>query len=129
WTKRDLALPSTITTRTIGLAQDIVRAAGATTRYDKAKAIEHWLRSHIKYNESIALPPNNQDPVDWVLFDKKEGYCTYYASAMIVMLRILDIPARMAAGFAQGDNTPGTALYTVRERDAHTWVEVYFPKA
>ncbi|HVO44394.1 MAG TPA: transglutaminase domain-containing protein, partial [Aggregatilineales bacterium] len=129
WIQRDLDLPNTVTNRTRGRAQDILRAANAVTRYEKARAIEIWLRSNIKYSESISLPPQNQDPVDWLLFDKKEGYCTYYASAMVVMLRTVGVPARIAAGFAQGQNEPGTQVYTVRERDAHTWVEVYFPKA
>ena len=62
-----------------------------------------------------------------MLFDRQEGYCTYYATAMIVMLRHLGIPARMAAGFSQGDFDAGLGQYVVREEDAHTWVEAYFP--
>jgi hypothetical protein len=130
WVKAlSLQLPSSITMRTRQLAQEIVRQAGATTNYDKSKAVERWLRANIKYNETLPNPPNNRDLVDWVLFDQKQGYCTYYASAMIVMLRTLGIPARMAAGFAQGQYDQGTDAYVVRERDAHTWVEVYFPQA
>ncbi|MBK8034101.1 MAG: transglutaminase domain-containing protein [Chloroflexi bacterium] len=49
------------------------------------------------------MPPANRDAVDWVLFDLRRGYCNYYASAMVVMLRTMGIPARMAAGFAQGE--------------------------
>lgn len=113
--------------RVLTLAQQIVNDAGATNPYDKAKAIERWLRRNVAYNEAISAPPPNVDPVEWVLFDVREGYCTYYATSMIVMLRGLGIPARMAAGFSQGDFDPTTNLYTVRERDAHTWVEVYFP--
>lgn len=113
--------------RVLSLAQQIVNDAGATNPYDKAKAIETWLRTNITYNESISAPPPNVDPVEWVLFDVREGYCTYYATSMIVMLRGLGIPARMAAGFSEGDFDPATGQYIVRERDAHTWVEVYFP--
>ncbi len=116
-----------VTQRTIALAQQVVVEAGAITPYDQAKAIEQYLRGAILYNESIPTPPSNQDPVDWVLFDYKEGYCNYYASAMIVMLRSLGIPARMAAGFAQGNFDATQNAYVVTERDAHTWVEVYFP--
>ncbi|PJF27485.1 MAG: hypothetical protein CUN53_03850, partial [Phototrophicales bacterium] len=115
------------TSRTIQLANQIVRDARAETPYDKAKAVENWLRQNIRYNEAIPQPPLNQDPVDWVLFVEREGYCNYYASAMVVMLRSLGIPARMAAGFAQGEWDPLQDGYIVRERDAHTWVEVYFP--
>jgi transglutaminase-like putative cysteine protease len=113
--------------QTIQLAREIVTEAGATTPYDQARAIESWLRANITYNESIPQPPTDRDPVEWVLFDIREGYCNYYASAMVVMLRSLGIPSRMAAGFAQGEWDTAENAYLVRERDAHTWVEVYFP--
>jgi transglutaminase-like putative cysteine protease len=119
-------LPSA-TARTIQLATQIVAEANAQTPYDKAKAIETWLRQNIVYNESIPEPPAGQDPIDWVVFDYKQGYCNYYASAMIVMLRSMGIPARMAAGFAQGTWNEQEQAFLVQERDAHTWVEVYFP--
>lgn len=116
-----------ITQRTIDLAQQIVDEADVTNPYDKAKAIESWLRANIAYNESIPRPPEGREPVDWLLFDLREGYCNYYASAMIVMLRSQGIPARMAAGFAQGNYDTAEGAYVVTERDAHTWVEAYFP--
>lgn len=116
-----------VTQRTIDLARQIVSQAGAVTPYDQAKAIETWLRTNIEYNEIIPEPPVGVDPVDWVLFDYREGYCNYYASAMVVMLRSLNIPARMAAGFAQGNWNAEENAFVVRERDTHTWVEVYFP--
>lgn len=120
-----LYVPPSVTGRTLQLASQIVNDAGAFTPYDKAKAIETWLRNNIIYNENIPQPPAGQDPIDWVLFDYREGYCNYYASAMIMMLRAQGVPARMGAGFAQGE-WDGQA-FIVRERDAHTWVEVYFP--
>ncbi|NWF70748.1 MAG: transglutaminase domain-containing protein [Chloroflexi bacterium] len=119
-----------VTDATRQLARQIVAEANASTPYDQAKAIERWLRRNITYNETIPQPPLGRDPVDWLLFDPqqgRQGYCNYYASAMIVMLRALGIPARMAAGFAQGDWEPLEQRYVVEERDAHTWVEVYFP--
>lgn len=116
-----------VTERTRQLARQIVTDAVATNPYDQARAIESWLRANIVYNEAIPAPPINQDPVDWLLFTYGEGYCNYYASAMIVMLRSLGIPARMAAGFAQGTWDPAQNAYVVTERDAHTWVEVFFP--
>ena len=85
------------------------------------------MRTYIIYNESIPSPPVGRDPIDWVLFDHRQGYCNYYASAMIVMLRSLGIPARMAAGFAEGTYDAAQGAYMVTERDAHTWVEAYFP--
>lgn len=116
-----------INPRIAALAQQIVVEAGATTPYDQAKALERWLRTNITYNEKISTPPPNVDVIEWFLFEIGEGYCTYYATSMVLMARSLGIPARMAAGFAEGDVDPVTGQYVVRERDAHTWVEVYFP--
>ncbi|MCY3864047.1 MAG: transglutaminaseTgpA domain-containing protein [Chloroflexi bacterium] len=113
--------------RVLNLALQIVNEAAASHPYDRAKAIERWLRDNIAYNESISAPPPAVDTVEWVLFDAREGYCTYYATAMIVMLRHLGIPARLAAGFSQGNYDSELEQYVVREREAHTWVEVYFP--
>ncbi len=113
--------------RVLQLARDIVTEAGATNPYDQAKAIETWLRENITYDETITAPPPNVDPIDWTLFESRRGYCTYYATSMIVMLRSLGIPSRMAAGFSQGEYDASTGQYVVQERDAHTWVEVFFP--
>lgn len=109
------------------LAVEIVTAAGAQTPYDRAYAIETWLRTYIQYNESIPTPPRGRDPMEWFLFETREGYCNYYATSMILMLRAQGIPARLAAGFAMGAWDQERGAYLVRERDAHTWVEVYFP--
>ncbi|MBN8594059.1 MAG: DUF4129 domain-containing protein [Anaerolineae bacterium] len=122
-----LQVPPSISERTVQLARQIVSDAGASTPYDQARAIEAWLRANIIYNESIPQPPPAVEPVEWLLFDFGQGYCNYYASAMSMMLRVLGVPARMAAGFAQGDLDPVRQEYIVEERDAHTWVEVYFP--
>lgn len=121
------ATSGVVSPRVVQLARDIVNEAGAVTNYDKAKAIERWLRRNITYNQTIPNPPVGLDPVEWFLFDLKQGYCNYYATSMIVMLRSQGIAARMAAGFSQGEYDPATGQYIVREADAHTWVEVYFP--
>jgi hypothetical protein len=122
-----LSYSPSVTERTVQQARQIVNEAGAVTPYEQARAIEGWLRQNITYNETIPQPPTDRDPVDWVLFELREGYCNYYASAMVVMLRSLGIPARMAAGFAQGEWDANEQAFVVRERDAHTWVEVFFP--
>lgn len=119
--------PNVISEQVKALAQQIVDEAGAQTPYDRAKAIESWLRRNITYNEKIPTPPPGRDPVDWFLFEIQEGYCNYYATAMITMLRAQGIPSRMAAGFAQGEYDAAQDAFIVRERDAHTWVEAYFP--
>lgn len=126
--ERYTQLPDGIPQRVLDLAKDIT--ANKPTAYDKAKAIETYLRKNITYNEGIPLPPANRDKVDYILFDLKQAYCDYYATSMIVMLRSLGVPARLAAGYAQGqteilDNQE--TAYLVKNKDAHSWVEVFFP--
>jgi len=126
---RYLNLPATVPQRVRDLAEQIVTEAGAVTPYDQAKAIEAHLRdqARYKYNTSIPLPPSGMDRVEWFLFQGKEGYCEYYASAMIVMLRHLGIPSRLAGGYAPGTYDEATQSWIVRESAAHAWPEVYFP--
>lgn len=127
WVRNPNMSTAGVNGRVASLAQQIVETVGATNPYDQAKAIETYLRREIAYNETIPAPPAGVDPIEWFLFVQREGYCTYYATSMVTMLRSLGIPARMAAGFSQGEFDPLTNQYIVRERDAHTWVEVYFP--
>lgn len=123
-----LQLPDTLPQRVKDLAQKIVTEAKATTPYDQASALESWLRTNIKYNDQIPAPAQGQDGVDYVLFVTQQGYCDYYASAMAVMARSLGIPARIATGFAQGTYDKQRGVYQVYQNNAHTWVEIYFPK-
>ena len=120
-----LQIPDSSSQRTLDLAAQLT--APYNNPYDKAEAVEKWLRQNIAYDESIAGPPPQSDAVDWVLFEEQAGYCSYYASSMVVLLRSQGIPARVAAGFAQGDYNPLSGAYRVLESDAHTWVEVFFP--
>lgn len=124
-TARYLQLPGSITERTRQLAQEL--AAGYDNPYDRTVAIERYLRAEITYNEKIAAPPPGVDKVDYILFTGKEAYCDYYASSMIVMLRSLGIPARLAAGYARGTFNSELNAFHVVNADAHSWVEVYFP--
>lgn len=128
WIKsRYLQLPPGIPPRVFDLAQKIT--ANAPSAYDKATAVETYLRENITYNAAISAPPANREKVDYVLFESKEGYCDYYASAMVVMLRSQGVPARLAAGYAGGEwqNTAdGRQIRQVQNKDAHSWVEVFF---
>ncbi len=123
-----LQLPADVTERTRALAQQIVRQAGATSPYDQAEAVTTWLRQNIVYDQGIDAPPADVEPVDYLLFTLRRGYCNYYATAEVVMLRSLGIPARLAAGMAQGDFDPQTRTFHVLEQNAHAWPEVYFPR-
>jgi len=120
-----LQLPDTITGRTRQLAADLT--APYDNPYDAARAIETYLRTNMAYNSQIPPPPLGADPVDYFLFESRQGYCNYYASAMVILLRAQGIPARLAVGFAQGRLDPAANAYRVIESDAHAWVEVYFP--
>jgi transglutaminase-like putative cysteine protease len=121
-----LQLPETVTPRTLALARQIVLQAGATDPYDQARAIQEYLR-RLTYDEGRVAPPEGRDWVDYFLFTAQRGYCDDFASAMIVLLRSLDIPARLAQGYAGGSLDPQTNVYVVRESIGHSWPEVYFP--
>jgi len=91
-------------------------------------ALTRYLRANIEYSETITeTRPAEQDPLDWFLFDTQVGFCNYYASSEVMLLRSLGIPARLAVGFAEGEHQGGTTTYLVLERNAHAWPEVYFP--
>jgi hypothetical protein len=125
-TERYLELPDSITPRTRQLAEDI--AGDRENPYDKVAAVTRYLRDNIRYSETITSTPSpDQEPLDWFLFDLKIGFCNYYASSEVVLLRSLGIPARLAVGFSAGEHQLGTTTYLVYERNAHAWPEVYFP--
>ena len=119
-----LQLPPRVNRRVSELAQQI--AAGAVTDFDKASAIESYLRTHYGYSLQMATTPP-PDPLVYFLFERKQGHCEYFASAMAVMLRTLGIPARIVNGFHGGEYNDLTGNYIVRGRDAHSWVEAYIP--
>jgi transglutaminase-like putative cysteine protease len=118
-----LQLPDDLPARVRNLAKNITDQYG--NPYDKASAIERYVRAKIKYNEKVSAPPANRDGVDYTLFDRTEGYCNYYASAFVVLARAVGIPARVAAGYTLGEYEGGT--FHIVEADAHSWAEVYFP--
>jgi transglutaminase-like putative cysteine protease len=94
--------------------------------YDKAAAIELYLKTH--YGYTLALPQTAEtDPVASFLFVRKKGHCEYFASSMAVMLRTLGIPTRVVNGFRSDEFNDLTGSYVVRAKDAHAWVETYFP--
>ncbi len=121
---RYVQLPEAFPARVVDLAYTLT--VSETTAYGKAKAIESYLRT-IPYNDNIAAPPADRDPIEYFLFDIRTGYCDYYATAMAMMMRSLGIPARTASGYAEGTLDEESFAYFISERDAHTWVEIFFP--
>lgn len=101
--------------------------AGAPSNYDKVRALEDWMGAHTKYTLDIPPLPKGRDAVDQFLFVDQRGFCEQIGTSLVVMLRSLGIPARLAVGYATGERNPFTGLYEVRAKDAHAWAEVYFP--
>ena len=101
--------------------------SSATNNYDRAAAIQNYLRSNFRYTlDPSAIEP--KDPIVSFLFKSRSGFCEYFAASMAVMLRTLNIPSRLVNGFQTGSYNRVGKDFVVRARDAHSWVEVYFPK-
>jgi transglutaminase-like putative cysteine protease len=131
------ALPSTsqglqyldyaaLSTQARSLATSVV-AGHTSTEYDEVIALTTYLQTNYRYSQEVGHVPAGRDPVDWFLFDVKIGYCEQFATAEALMLRSLNIPARLATGYSTGDYDPVLDQSIVREHDAHAWVEVWFP--
>ena len=124
--ERYLELPRTFDTGIASLAWLVVDEAGARNRYDAALALEAHLRE--QYGYSLEMKAGGPDPLSDFLFRVREGHCEYFATAMAVMLRTQGIAARVVNGFLSGEYNETADVYTVRQRNAHSWVEVYFPE-
>ena len=124
-TEKYLQMPEDFSPRVHELAMQITE--GAQTPYEQTTLITQYLRQQIEYSATVQKAPNGTDPLEWILFQYKKGYCVYYASTEVLMLRSLGIPARIAVGFAQGEYSAESNRYIVRKLDAHAWPEVYFP--
>ncbi|GAA3407624.1 DUF3488 and DUF4129 domain-containing transglutaminase family protein [Paenibacillus hodogayensis] len=136
-----LFLPETLPNRVKELAVQVT--ASGTNMYDKVKLLERYMSTTFSYTNTPDLSKGkSRDFVDRFLFEIKEGYCDYYSTSMAVMARSLGIPARWVKGYTPGAsammeemmnfpeemlNPDGSGDYTVRNSDAHSWVEIYFP--
>lgn len=95
--------------------------------YDKSLAITNYLRNNITYNEQIPEPPLESDLIEWFLFEHQEGFCNYYATSQVLMLRSVGIPARIVFGYAQGEpQNEQETEFIVRKEQSHAWPEVFF---
>ncbi|MFT3773883.1 MAG: transglutaminaseTgpA domain-containing protein [Minicystis sp.] len=119
---RYLTLPLDLPPRIKKLAEDWTR--GTSTSLEKAKAIEHHLRTEYRYD--LGSPAGRaKQPLDDFLFESRRGHCEFYSTAMAVMLRTVGVPTRNVTGFIGGSYNRFGRFYAVRQGDAHSWVEVY----
>ena len=123
-TEQYLELPASLPQPVADQAMELAR--DATNPYDRARAIEEYLRT-FSYGVPTSFPAFDDDRVDHFLFDSKTGHSDHFSSAMTVMLRAVDIPARLVAGFGPGVPDPERPSFTIRESDQHSWTEAYFP--
>ncbi len=121
-----LQLPENLPQRVKDLSASLV--ASSDNNYDKARAIEQYLASNFPYNLDVRSTPRNRDFIDYFLFDQKEGYCSYFASAMAILARCAGLPSRYVEGYMlppepikDKNNT-----FVVTNMQAHAWVEIYF---
>jgi len=124
WLDRYLQLPEDLPPEVRVLAEEISKSMD--NPYDIARAITRHLRINIEYTRVMPPVPPNADPIAWFLFEEKRGFCNYYATAEVLMLRAVGIPARIAVGYAEGEQDPLNDSFTIRKRDSHAWPEVYF---
>jgi|GEM_PF-3431170 len=126
-----LQLPETFPFRIIATSYNLARYQDD---YYNALAIERYLVENYTYNPDMPQTPDDRDFVDYFLYEQREGYCTYFASAMVIMCRTVGLPARYVDGFAPSStkeltNDAGTFRYDntffYTDESAHAWVEVW----
>jgi transglutaminase-like putative cysteine protease len=118
-----LDLPGDLDPRIRALAQEWT--AGKSDPYTRVKAIERELLGGYRY--TTRLPGDVADPLAHFLFERKEGHCEFFSTALAVLSRAVGVPARNATGFYGGRLIAGGGYYLVRAGDAHSWTEAYFP--
>lgn len=121
-----LQIPTNLSPRVLSTAKQWTQ--GATNAYAAMKMLETHLSDPTQFTYSVSNPPipNNIDVVSWLL-QTHRGYCTYYATAMTMMARLLGVPARIVSGFSYGHQNAQRKLWVVNGADAHSWVQIYFP--
>jgi transglutaminase-like putative cysteine protease len=122
---RYLTVPSSVPERVLSLAEELTRFE--TNPYDKAVTLEQYLRT-FTYTLDLPERPEDVDIVDYFLFEIQQGYCDYYASAMVIMARHLGLPSRLVVGYLVSTYDEEEEHFVVTADQAHSWVEIYFPE-
>ena len=116
-----LQLPPEITDRTRQLSQDITRDVDSP--YQKAQAIESYLKNNYQYDFAAKPAPDGQEPNDWFLFQEKKGVCTNFNSAFVALARSVGLPSRLVGGYVI---KPDVKAQTVYADQSHALSEVEF---
>lgn len=96
--------------------------------YDRVMALRRYLAANCVYDlEAPPVPLEVPDAVTHFIFTSRRGYCDIFASSLAIMARSVGVPARIATGFMPGEYDSQTGEYVVRDKDRHSWTEVYFP--
>ena len=111
--------------RILRLARQVTE--GSADLYESMARIENYLQTEYDYTLDLRPYRTSRSKLMDFLFERREGHCEFFASAMVIMARSLGIPARLVNGFQLGHYNPIGGFFTVRAADAHSWVEVYFP--
>lgn len=122
--QRYLQLPNKMDPQIAALADQVT--TNSNNRYDKAKAVENYLQTQFGY--TLDMKAKGDEPLADFLFNVREGHCEYFATAMAVMLRTQGIATRIVNGFQQGEYNDTAEVFVIRQKDAHSWVEVFFPQ-
>ncbi|NLO06140.1 MAG: transglutaminase domain-containing protein [candidate division WS1 bacterium] len=121
-----LQVPEDLPERVRALAREIAAEAGNDPT-QIAIAMEGHLRLEYEYDLEAPPVPDKQDFIDHFLFGSRRGWCNHYATAMVVMLRVVGVPARLATGFTSGEFVAARGVWEIRDQDAHAWAEVFLP--
>lgn len=119
-----LQLPSGYNPRTLQFAAELRgRLGGGDAAALVGTVLEHFRSGGYEY--TLNPPLLGRHSVDEFLFDTRQGYCEHYAAAFVVLMRALDVPARVVTGYQGGEINPVDGFMTVRQSDAHAWTEVW----
>lgn len=118
-----IRLPRELNRRFEELAKQITDRV--STDYEKARAVRNYLNMHCQYSLDLTQRPGRRGPLYDFLFANKPGHCEYFASAMVILMRELGVPSRLAYGYSRGQWDPERKAFLVRRLDAHAWAEVF----
>lgn len=116
---RYLEVPASLSAQLADLADLIAKGAGSS--YEKALAVEQFLESNYIYDRAFAAPPEGTDPMEYFLFTSKEGICTHFNTAFVLLLRSMDIPARIVSGYLLDPDAYEQAVVPIM---AHAYAEI-----